>query len=65
MLLRMVMLITKTHSKRFIPLRKEGIPISVISEGMGHDSETTTQIYLATLETNIIDKANKKILKLL
>ena len=45
--------------------RKEGIPISVISEGMGHDSETTTQIYLATLETNIIDKANKKILKLL
>ena len=45
--------------------RKEGIPISVISEGMGHDSETTTQIYLATLETNIIDKANIKILKLL
>ena len=45
--------------------RNEGIPISVISEGMGHDSETTTQIYLATLETNIIDKANKKILKLL
>ena len=45
--------------------RNEGIPISVISEGMGHDSERTTQIYLASLETQVIDKANKKILKLL
>lgn len=45
--------------------RNEGIPISVISEGMGHDSESTTQIYLASLETQVIDKANKKILKLL
>lgn len=45
--------------------RSEGIPISVISEGMGHDSESTTQIYLASLETQIIDKANRKILKLL
>lgn len=45
--------------------RDEGIPLSVISEGMGHDSESTTQIYLASLETQIIDKANKKILKLL
>ena len=45
--------------------RDEGIPTSVISEGMGHDSESTTQIYLASLETQVIDKANKKILKLL
>ncbi|MBR5147027.1 MAG: site-specific integrase [Bacteroidales bacterium] len=45
--------------------RSEGVPISVISEGMGHDSEITTQIYLATLETSVIDKANKKILELL
>ena len=45
--------------------RDEGIPLSVISEGMGHDSESTTQIYLASLETQVIDKANKKILKLL
>ena len=29
--------------------RDEGIPLSVISEGMGHDSEKTTQIYLASL----------------
>lgn len=45
--------------------RSEGIPISIISEGMGHDSESTTQIYLASLETQVIDKANRKILKLL
>lgn len=42
--------------------RDEGIPISVISEGMVHDSESTTIIYLASLETQVIDKANKKIL---
>lgn len=45
--------------------RSEGIPLSVISEGMGHDSEKTTQIYLASLETQVIDKANRKLLKLL
>lgn len=45
--------------------KNEGIPVSVISEGMGHDSEKTTQIYLASLKTQIIDKANRKILKLL
>ncbi len=45
--------------------RSEGIPVSVISEGMGHDSESTTQIYLASLETQVVDKANRKILKLL
>lgn len=44
---------------------EKGIPLSVISEGMGHDSEKTTQIYLASLQTEVIDKANRKILKLL
>lgn len=39
------------------------IPVSVISEGMGHDSETTTQIYLASLDTAAVDKANRMILK--
>ena len=42
--------------------KAKGIPLSVISEGMGHDSEATTQIYLASLETTIIDKANSIIL---
>lgn len=44
---------------------EEGIPLSIISEGMGHDSEKTTQIYLASLNTEVIDKANRKLLKLL
>lgn len=39
------------------------IPISVISEGMGHDSEETTRIYLASLDSSVIDKANFIILK--
>ena len=43
--------------------KAKGIPLSVISEGMGHDSETTTQIYLASLDTSVIDKANPIILK--
>lgn len=45
--------------------KAKNIPLSVISEGMGHDSETTTQIYLASLETSVVDKANKIILGLL
>ncbi len=43
--------------------KAKGIPLSVISEGMGHDSETTTQIYLASLDTSVVDKANSMILK--
>lgn len=45
--------------------KAKGIPVSVISEGMGHDSETTTQIYLASLDTSVVDKANSLILKCL
>lgn len=43
--------------------KSKNIPLSVISEGMGHDSEATTRIYLATLDTFAIDKANSMILK--
>ncbi len=43
--------------------KAKGIPLSVISEGMGHDSEATTQIYLASLDTSIVDRANSVILK--
>lgn len=45
--------------------RYKGIPMSVISEGMGHDRETTTRIYLASLDTAVIDRANNVILKAL
>lgn len=45
--------------------RSKNIPLSVISEGMGHDSEATTRIYLASLDTSAVDKANRMILGLL
>ena len=43
--------------------KSKNIPLSVISEGMGHDSEETTRIYLASLDTNVVDRANSLILK--
>ena len=39
------------------------IPVSVISEGLGHDSEKTTRIYLSSLNTSIVDNANRMILE--
>ncbi len=39
------------------------VPLSVISEAMGHDSETTTQIYLDSLDTSAVDNANEKMIK--
>ena len=43
--------------------KNKNVPISVISEGMGHDSEMTTQIYLASLDNAVVDRANAQILK--
>lgn len=43
--------------------KSKNIPLSVISEGMGHDSEETTRIYLASLDSYVIDQANSLILK--
>ena len=43
--------------------KSKNIPISVISEGMGHNSEMTTQIYLASLDNAVVDRANAQILK--
>ena len=43
--------------------RSKNIPLSTISEAMGHDSENTTRIYLASLDTSVVDKANSLILK--
>ncbi len=45
--------------------RDHQVPVSVISAGMGHTSERTTQIYLPLLENSLIDNANKGILELL
>lgn len=43
--------------------KSKNIPLATISEAMGHDSEETTRIYLASLDTSIVDKANSIILK--
>ena len=42
--------------------RGKDIPLSVISEGLGHDSEVTTQIYLDSIKSIDVDNANRKIL---
>ena len=39
------------------------ISIATISEGMGHSSYKTTQIYLETIDMSTVNQANKKILK--
>lgn len=55
---------TARHSWASVAKSKD-IPISIISEGMGHDSEKTTLIYLASLDTTVVDRANRMILSLL
>ena len=45
--------------------RDMNIPLSVISEGLGHDNQLTTTIYLSNISSEAIDKANKKIIKAL
>ena len=43
--------------------RNLNVALSVISEAMGHDSENTTRIYLASLDTSTVDRANQLILQ--
>lgn len=45
--------------------RSRNIPLSTISEALGHDSEKTTRIYLASLDSSAIDNANRMILNML
>lgn len=45
--------------------KSKNVPLAVISEGMGHDSEATTLIYLASLDTQAVDQANSLILSAL
>lgn len=52
------------HSWASAAWRKH-IPVSVISEGMGHDSEQTTRICLASIENKAVDAANRAILEYL
>ena len=49
------------HSWASIAKQKQ-VPISVISDTLGHDSKKTTPIYLSTLDTSAVDNANSDIL---
>lgn len=42
--------------------RQQNVPLSVISLSMGHDSEKTTEIYLKSLECNVINRMNHNLL---
>lgn len=50
------------HSWATIAKSKD-IPINVISDALGHDSVNTTQIYLASIDSSIIDNANELIVE--
>jgi len=51
------------HSWATIAFRK-GISVQIISEGMGHENEKTTRIYLASMDQSVIDNANAQIIAL-
>jgi integrase len=38
--------------------KRQGVPTAVISEGLGHETERTTQIYLDSFENDVLDAAN-------
>ena len=41
--------------------KRSGVPTAVISEGLGHTTEKTTQIYLDSFENEVLDAANRLI----
>lgn len=41
------------------------VAVSTISKAMGHDSEKTTTIYLSSLDTTAVDRANSNIIRLI
>ena len=49
------------HSWASLAKSKE-VPLSVISDGLGHASERVTRIYLASLDMNAVDEANRMII---
>ncbi len=42
--------------------KSRNVPIAVISEALGHESESTTRIYLASLDSSVVDNANSKVI---
>ncbi|MDP2337132.1 MAG: tyrosine-type recombinase/integrase [Bacteroidota bacterium] len=44
-------------------MRNKGASDAVISEGLGHEDEKTTKIYLEGFENSVLDEANRKLLE--
>lgn len=42
-------------------LKELGVPVSVISEGLGHSSEDMTRIYLKEFDRSVLDEVNRKV----
>lgn len=42
--------------------KSKNVPVNVISDALGHDSIATTQIYLVSIDTSVIDHANDLII---
>lgn len=43
--------------------KHKNVPINVISDALGHDSISTTQVYLASIDTSVIDRINHLVIK--
>lgn len=43
--------------------QSKNISVNIISDALGHDSISTTQIYLTSIDTSEIDKANELVIK--
>lgn len=41
--------------------KEQGVSTTIISEGLGHSSEKTTQIYLKEFDRSVIDRVNERI----
>ena len=42
-----------------------GVPVAVISEALGHESEKTTRIYLSAMDSSSMDEANAALIRFL
>lgn len=42
--------------------RNHGIPIDIISAALGHTTEKTTRIYIASIDNSVIDNANQRLI---
>ena len=41
------------------------VPMSIISRAMGHTNERTTEIYIRSVDTNVVDETNQKIINMI